>query len=301
MPRSTVMANHVWRMQEPLAVGPPRRTFARRIWTKHYAPAGIGALVVIMLILVSLAAPTIAPYGPLQTRVGLPLQPPSAQFLMGTDHLGRDVFSGFVFGARISSFVGVASILVATVIGVLVGLAAGYRGGGLDDVLMRLTEVFQVIPLFVAALIFTTLVGGSILNVVTVIALLSWPAIARVVRAETLSLRSREFVLAAKAIGVGDNRIMLRHLLPNALSAIIVIVTLQIGSAILTEAGLSFMGVGDPNHISWGQQLQDAQRFLRTAWWMAVFPGAAIFVTVLSLNLLGDFLSEAMNPLMRNL
>jgi len=265
---------------------------------RRRAVTTVATIMLLTMIVMGTLAPLIAPYGPLRTRVGPRLTAPCREYLMGTDHLGRDVFSGFVYGARVSMFVGVAAALMSAVIGVVVGLPAGYRDGRLDDILMRFTEIFQVIPLLIAALVVTTLIGGKIINVVAVISLLSWPSTARIIRAEALSLRTREFVLAAKLLGMTETRVMLRHILPNSLGPVIVNTTLQIGSAVLIEAGLSFMGVGDPNHISWGQQLQNAQRFLRQAWWMAFFPGMAIFLTVLSFNLLGDFVYEVTNPLL---
>ena len=282
-----------------LRPGEARRRFRGYASALKRVPALVALLILAALLAIAFTAPFVAPYDPLRTRVGDPLRGPSNQHLMGTDHLGRDVFSGFAYGARVSAVVGFVSASLSTIIGILVGLPAGYRGGLIDDVLMRVVEFFQIMPLFVVALLATTLVGGSVFNVTVIIGLLSWAPIARTVRVQTLSLSAREFVMAARALGASEVRILVRHILPNSAGPVIVISTLQVGSAILAEAGLSFMGVGDPNLISWGQQLQDAQRYLRTAWWMAVFPGAAIFFVVLSCNLLGDFLHEIANPFLR--
>jgi peptide/nickel transport system permease protein len=237
--------------------------------------------------LVAVCAQVIAPVPPKMT-VAAPLLGPSAAHWFGTDDLGRDLFSNVVHGTRVALGVGLITALVSAVVGTLVGLVAGYAGGGVDDALMRLTETFQVLPRFFLALLLISFFGGNIWLVALMLGLTFWPGTARLLRAQVLSLRSREFVLAAVSIGAGDARIMFRHVLPNAFAPVIVSAARQMAGAILTEAGLSFLGLGDPTLVSWGQLLNGAQRFIRTAWWLFVFPGAALTLTVLSTTLLAD-------------
>jgi len=207
---------------------------------------------------------------------------------MGTDDLGRDVLARVLYGGRVSLVIGLASALVAVSIGTAIGAAAGYLGGVVDDALMRLTELFQVIPRFLLAIVVVALFGTGSLRLVLVIGLLSWPATTRIVRAQCLVLRGEEFILAAQMAGASPIRIILRHVLPNVAPYLLVSVTLQTGSAILVESFLSFLGLGDPALPSWGLLLQQAQIYLRSAWWMATFPGVALSATILGLNLLSD-------------
>jgi peptide/nickel transport system permease protein len=243
----------------------------------------------------ALAAPWLAPFQPLATGKDS-FHAPGAAYLMGTDDLGRDLLSGVLWGARVSLLVGLLAALTSTVIGVIVGALAGYYRGFLDDLLMRTTEFFLVIPRFFLVLVIVALFGNSLWNVIFVIGLLSWPVTARLVRVEFLALREKEFVESARAVGASDWRIILRHILPNAAPPIVVSGSLQIARAILMEAGLSFLGLGDPNQVSWGVMLYNAQRFLRHAWWTATFPGLAIFLIVMGFNLVGDGLNDALNP-----
>jgi len=259
-------------------------------------PGGVlGFTLTLMFIGLALAAHVVAPADPFAS-VGSPLNPPSRAYTLGTDDLGRDVFSGIVHGTRTSLTVAFAVILIASIIGIAVGAVAGYRGGGVDDLLMRGTEAVQIVPRFFLAVIVIAMFGPGLDRVVFVLGVTSWPAIARVVRAETLSLARREFVDAAHAIGARTPRILLRHVLPNAVPTALVVISLNAASVILLEAGLGFIGLGDPRSISLGYLANNAQRFMRVAWWMTLFPGAAIALAVLGLNLVGDALSDLSNP-----
>jgi peptide/nickel transport system permease protein len=260
-------------------------------------PAGVAGLVITTgVVTVGLLARRIAPWDPFAS-VGAPLQGPSRRHLMGTDNLGRDLFSAVLHGARTSMVVVVSVVAIATVIGVLAGVVSGYRGRFVDTVVMRLTEMFQAVPRFFLALLVVAMFGAGLDNLILVLGLTSWPLLARVVRAETLSVVRRDFVEAARALGASGWRVMLRHVLPNVSAAAVVVVSLMGSRVILLEASLSFLGLGDPNVMSWGYLANNSQRYLRVAWWMSVFPGAAILVAVLGLNLLGDALNDALNPL----
>lgn len=259
-------------------------------------PAGtLGLGLSLGLLVVALLAPVIAPTDPF-TSVASPLAPPSRAHAFGTDDLGRDVLAGIVHGTRTSLAVMLGAVAIASVIGVAVGSVAGYRGGGVDDLLMRGTEAVQIMPRFFLAVLVVALFGPGLDRVVVVLGLTSWPALARVVRAETLSLVRRDFVDAAQALGAPTSRILLRHVLPNALPSALVVISLNAASVILLEAALGFIGLGDPRAISLGYLANNAQRFLRVAWWMTVFPGAAIAVAVLGLNLVGDALGDLADP-----
>lgn len=259
-------------------------------------PAGLagGALTVALLLLAALA-PVLAPADPFAS-VGAPLMPPSWSHALGTDDLGRDVYSAILHGTRTSLVVALGVVAIAATLGVFVGAVAGFRGGSVDELLMRGTEAVQIMPRFFLAVIVVALFGPGLDRVVLVLGLTTWPAIARVVRAETLSLVRREFVDAAHALGATTGRVVVRHVLPNALPTALVVISLNAASVILLEAGLGFIGLGDPRAMSLGYLASNAQRFLRVAWWMAVFPGAAIALAVLALNLLGDALGDLANP-----
>ena len=225
--------------------------------------------------------------------------PPQPAHLFGTDHLGRDVFSGVLYGTRTSLEVGFLSVVVSVALGITIGSISGYYGRRIDDVLMRLTEVFQVMPRFFLALIIVAMFGADLWGTIFVIGILSWAEIARLVRAEFLTLRERPFVMAARAYGAGDAQIIFREILPNALTAVIVAASLQVPSAILLEASLSFIGAGDPNVMSWGRMLNNAQQYMRQAWWVATFPGLAISITAMGLALLADGINDFLNPRLR--
>lgn len=260
--------------------------------------AVVGVLLVLLMAVPALLAPVISPAE--EGRMGGPaLAVPSANYLMGTDDLGRDVLHRFLNGARISLTIGFVAAVVSTLIGVTVGLVSGYYGGIIDEALMRATESVQMAPRFFLALAVAALFGSSVGILILIIGLLSWPAIARLTRAEVLSVREQEYVLAARTMGAHDLRIMVRAILPNAVTSAIVAASLLVSQAILLESALSFLGLGDPSRPSWGLMLNQAQSYLRSAWWLAVFPGLGIFFTSLGFNLLGDGLNDALNPKLR--
>jgi peptide/nickel transport system permease protein len=219
--------------------------------------------------------------------------------MMGTDHLGRDVFTYILYGARISLQIAFLATVTSVLIGTVVGALAGYYGGYRDEVLMRITELFQVIPRFFLALVAVAIVGPTIRNVIWIIGLTSWPTTARLVRAEFLSLRERPFVEAVRGLGAGDTQIIWGEILPNATPPIVVNSSFEVARAIILEAGLSFLGLGDANVPSWGRILQEAQPYLQRAWWSSFFPGFCIALAVLGLNLVGDGLNDAINPRLR--
>jgi peptide/nickel transport system permease protein len=270
------------------------REFWRRYRKSRSGLAGLG--IVCGFILLALLAGGITSFSSLETKNGMPFEPPGAVHYFGTDDLGRDVFSGVVYGARVSLAVGFLAAVTSAMIGVLMGALAGYFGGWLDDLLMRIAEMFMVVPVFVLALLLVALFGPSIINVVVVISILSWPGTARLVRAEFLTLKHRDFVEAARSLSAGHLDIIFSEILPNALAPVIITASLQVASAILIEAGLSFLGFGDPNTVSWGLMLFWAQNFIRRAPWMAIFPGLAISLATLGFNLIGDALNDALNP-----
>ena len=268
--------------------------FARNFFSRP--TAAFGFAVFILILVIALAAPLIFARGPFAI-VGMPLLAPgSPGLLAGSDVLGRNMAAGLAYGARISLLVGVTSTLGAIGIGVLFGASAGYYGGVVDDLLMRFTEFFQIIPTFVLLMVLVAFMQPSLGSAVIGIALISWPQVARVVRGEFLTLREREFVQAARVLGLSDASIIFTQILPNALSPIVVISSLMVGNAILTESALSFLGLGDPNLLSWGSMIGGARSAMWVAWWTTVLPGLCIMITVLALNFIGDGLNDALNP-----
>jgi len=231
--------------------------------------------------------------------VSAPMTAPGGELPLGSDYLGRDVLAGLLHGARVTLTIGTAATLCTAIIGIAVGLLAGFYGGWVDNLLMRLTEFFQVLPPILLAMVLVAIIGPSIGAVVFVIGVVSWPSVARLARAEVLRIKGREFVMAARAVGSSNLRLMLRVILPNALSPLIVTTALTVGVAILFESGLSFIGLGDPDVISWGYMIGASRDRMFETWWAVMFPGFAIFLTVLSLSLVGDGLNDALNPKLR--
>ncbi|KFC73887.1 ABC-type dipeptide/oligopeptide/nickel transport system, permease component [Bosea sp. LC85] len=259
--------------------------------------AVVGLIILLVVIVFALLAPSLFPQSPWRT-VGRPFLAPFVmeRFPLGTDTLGRNIAAGLVHGARVSLMIGVVSTLVALLIGVPLGAVAGYAGGFVDDALMRFTEFFQTIPSFALAIVLVAILQPQLGSIVLAIGVVSWPPVARLVRGEVLSLKTREYVQAAVTIGQSTPRIIFSQVLPNTIAPIIVMGSLMIGSAILLESSLSFLGLGDPNLMSWGYMVGAGRTRLIDAWWISFFPGLAIFLTVLALNLAGEGLNDALNP-----
>jgi peptide/nickel transport system permease protein len=268
----------------------------KKLWRNKLA--AMGGLVVLALFVVSWLAPRIASHDPDKVDVLMRLKPPgTAGHLLGTDSLGRDVFSRLVWGSRVSLKVGFVAVGLATIIGLALGAAAGYRGGLVDGLIMRFCDLMLCFPSMFLILAVIAVLEPSIWNVMIVIGLTGWMGVARLVRAELMSLKNRDFALAAKGLGASDLRIVWSHLLPNAMGPVLVTATLGVAGAILTESSLSFLGLGvQPPTPTWGAMLTEGKDHLSRAWWLSLYPGLAILVTVLSYNLLGEGLREALNP-----
>jgi peptide/nickel transport system permease protein len=279
-------------------LGGPQRTaegsrFLRRIRAEK--KAFLGLIFVVLLGIVALTGPWLAPHSPDATRFDL-LAAPSRAHPMGTDSFGRDLFSRVILGTRVSFTVGIIGALVSMTVGVTLGLLAGYYLGWIDMLIMRIVDLIWAFPAIILAMAIVAVYGAGMRNVILAIGLANIVAFSRIVRGQVLSLREADFTLAARAIGVRDWRIMLRHLLPNVAAPIIVQTTLTVGFGILTETGLTFLGLGvSPTTPTWGQALNESRNFMQQAWWLAVFPGIAIGFTVLSLNLFGDGLRDALD------
>lgn len=255
---------------------------------------------IVLVVIVAIIAPLIQTSDPFAGSNQALAAPFTDGHLLGTDNLGRDVYSQLVNGSRASLLIGFAVAVVGTVIGIAVGAVAGFFGGWVDSTLMRVSEFFQTLPRFVLALIIIALFGSGLGKLILVLSILSWPQTARVVRAGFQTLRSAGFVDAARVSGMPKRKIITKEILPNVMASVIVVASLDVAGAILIAAGLSFFGLGDPNLVSWGGMLQQAQLYLSQAWWMAVFPGVAIALVVLALNLVGDGLNDALNPRLRD-
>lgn len=276
-----------------------RRALLRRMFTR--TEVWVGLVVILAIVALSLLAPLLFPRGP-WAMGGRPFLAPMTdmRFPLGTDTTGRDILAGLIWGGRVSLLIGLVSTVVSIAIGIVIGAIAGYGGGHIDGALMRFTEIFQVVPSFALALVLVAVLQPSVGSIVMAIGVVSWPPVARLVRAEFLSLRSRDFVLAARLQGQSAAAIMFRQILPNVASPIIVMGSLMVATAILLESSLSFLGLGDPNQMSWGFMIGASRTVLRQAWWMATFPGLAIAITVLALNVLGEALNDALNIHSRN-
>jgi peptide/nickel transport system permease protein len=269
----------------------------------------VSTLVSLLIICATLAAavgaPYIAPRAPEAQNLDRRLTPPlgfggSTEHLLGTDALGRDVLSRIIYGARVSILVGMSAVFVSMVLGTAVGLMAGWYGGLLDALTMRLADLVFAFPFLLLALLLLALLGGGLRNVIIALSATGWVIYARLVRAEVLALKEREFVLAAVSLGTGVTRILVRHVLPNLLASLVVVGTLEVGTAILSEAALSFLGLGIPPSVpSWGQMVEAGRRYIYTAWWLTTIPGGAIALVVLSVNFVGDWLRDRLDPVMR--
>jgi peptide/nickel transport system permease protein len=285
-----------------VAVGAPRTVrwrFLRELFIVRKS-AGVGAFIVGALVLAATAAPIVAPYDPSAQDLDNRYAPPSQAHLMGTDPFGRDILSRIVWGTRISLAVGVVVVLIATVIGAILGLTAGYVGGGVDRGLTFLVDMLMAFPLLLVAIALLAIFGAGLYNVMIAVGLGSVPMFARVIRAETRTIRDRDYVTAARSIGATHLRIVMRYILPNIMASIIVLATTRIGTAILTESSLSFLGLGiRPPTPSWGIMVAEGRAYLEQAPWIALFPGVVVMITLLSFNLFGDGLRDALDVRLR--
>jgi peptide/nickel transport system permease protein len=272
-----------------------------RFLARSHPLGAIGAVIMAVFVLAAIFADAIAPYDPLTVTASLSLAPPSASHFMGCDSFGRDVYSRIVYGARISLAVGIVSTMLGSAFGIVIGLASGFLLGWVDLVVQRIIDILQALPLLVLALVMAAALGPSLENTIIAIAIPLIPYVARVIRANTLALRELPFIEAARATGMSELRIALRHVLPNTLAPLIVLATAQLGSAILTEASLSFLGLGIPEpYPSWGRMLSEsAAEYVRTAPWLVIFPGLAISLVVFGTNLLGDAVRDLLDPRQR--
>lgn len=283
----------------PVAEELPRRSERSRAWRRFKANgmAVIAGAFIILLCLMAIFADTIVPHDPLEIYSGKRGVGPSSEHLMGFDHVGRDLFSRVIYGSRVALIVGLGASSIAVIIGVIVGVTAGYFSGWPDSLLSRLTDTLMAFPIIALLILLASIVGPSLFTTVVVIGVTSWAIYARVVRAQVLSLKRREFVVAALAIGASDRRIIFRHILPNVLAPVIVLVTLGVGTIIILEAALSFLGLGiQPPTPSWGGTLSDGRAFILLFPHIAMAPGIMIVLTVLAFNLLGDGLRDALDP-----
>ena len=260
----------------------------------------LGLVLGIFITGVTIFGPTLYPTDPFE-MVGAPMSPPGDGLLMGTDYLGRDILAGIVHGARTTVLVGFAATSFTLIIGILIGVLAGFYGGWVENLLMRVTEFFQVLPALLLAMVLVALFSPSIFTIIFAIGVVSWTPVARLTRAEFLKIKEREYMMAERAIGATNWSIMWKVMLPNAAPPLIVAATLGVGVAILFEAALSFLGLGDPNTYSWGYMIGASRDYIWDTWWAVTFPGIAIFLTVLSISLIGDGLNDALNPKLRML
>lgn len=298
MTRGTLLQPAIERAFTPSGAAPVR-DFLRRLW--HVRLAGVGLVIVGIVVLTALFAPLLAPYDPTQKNTRNLLKAPTFQHPLGTDELGRDTLSRVIYGARISLEVGIIAVGISLVIGVLLGLVAGYTGGTTDAIIMRIMDGLLAFPALVLALAITAMLGPSLNNVMLAIGITGIPSFARLVRGQVLTTKRLEYVQAAQSVGASDWRLMLRHILPNILAPIIVQASISVAAAILAEAGLSFLGLGiQPPTASWGSMLNVAKGYLSRTAWLAIAPGTAIFITVLGFNFLGDAIRDVLDPRLRS-
>ncbi len=274
--------------------------FLNNFWMhfKKNRAAVAGLVILLIYAFTAIFATWLAPYDPTSISMDR-LLTPSSKHWFGTDNLGRDILSRIIYGTKITITIGFYIAFMSVTIGIVVGAIAGYFGGKVDAIIMRLVEMIQMLPMLLVAIVVLLLLGGGINRIIIILGLLSWTRTSRVVRAEFLSLREREYVEAAKAIGFNNRHIIFNEILPNVIPTIMVIISMSVAAAILAEAALSFLGLGDPNIITWGRMIQDAQKWLTIAWWVSLFPGLAIFLAVLSFNLVGDGITDALNPYLK--
>lgn len=283
----------------------PSPEFVRAVRKFRQSPLSvIGLLIVAVLVIIATVGPLFVPYPEDATgavHVADRLLPPSADHWFGTDHVGRDVFSRLIVGARVSLVAGITVIAIAMTIGTLLGAIAGFAGGWIGNTIMRITDVFLTIPDLILAMAFAAALGPGLLNVMIAVSLVWWPGYCRLVRANVVSLSSAQFTEAAQSIGASNSRLLSRHILPNALPAIFVKASMDIGFAVLTTASLGFIGLGtQPPTPDWGQMIAEGRSYLRDAWWYSTFPGLAILLTVLAANLLGDGIRDVLDPRSRS-
>jgi ABC-type dipeptide/oligopeptide/nickel transport system permease subunit len=277
-------------------------TFGQDVWYRFRRNrlGLLGLAIILGLIFTAVFAPLIAPYSPTHVSLNDQFIPPSAQHLFGTDYYGRDLLSRVIYGARISLLIGFIPAAIAMLIGSTLGVIAGYYRGFTDTVIMRLADVVFAFPSIILAMVVTYILGASLFTLFIALSVVSWASAARVVRAQGLSLRERDFVIAGHAVGAGNMRIMFRHIIPNCMAPILVLFTMSIPAAIMAEAGLSFLGVGaQPGTPSWGLMVNEAQQYMFSAPWASIIPGLAIFITVLGFNFVGDGLRDAIDPYLK--
>ncbi len=292
------------RANAPITGPTAGRRALRRLWRLKWGLAA--ALVLLLIVLVTLAAPWLAPYSPVEVDIQHRLGPPAwmeggkTEHWLGTDQIGRDLLSRMIYGGRVSLLIGVTAVVISSTIGVLLGLAAGYFGAKIDWMIMTVINVMLTFPFVLLALAVIAVLGPSLLNMIFVLGVAGWPIYARVIRAETMALREREFVVAGRALGMSHARIIFGQILPNLVSAITVVATLQIAQVIILESFLSFLGLGvQPPTPAWGNMLGEGRVYMLNSWWIAAFPGAAIFVTTLVINLMGNALRDWLDPHMK--
>lgn len=290
---AAIMEHHVGIKDRSLPKG---RLGRSRNWA-HRAQIALSVILLALIVGSAALAPFVAPHDPNAIALGETLRPPSATHWFGTDQLGRDVLSRVIWGGRISLFIALCAVMLAGVVGGIIGVAAGYFGGLLDSVVMRCADVQFSLPAVILALVLVGAVGPSLTNLIIVLSLANWARFARMIRGEALALRARDFVLLAKLGGASDLRVIAHHILPNVLSTFIVLATLDVGLVIVLEATLSFLGLGvRPPDPSWGTMIADGRNYLEGAWWISILPGCTLMATVLAGNLLGDALRDRLNP-----